>query len=91
MKKYYFTYGSSPEYPYYGGWTVVETDTNQSGAIDIYRAYHPDINKDGEIVYVNCAGIYDEEYFENTRMYTNGNLGYFEHERITATSTRIES
>lgn len=70
--KYYFTYGSEGQ-PYVGGWTEIELEGGGSfnTAIEIFRSIHPD----GVNGYVNCAGIYTEDHFKSTRMFTKGNLG----------------
>lgn len=75
--KFYFTYGFEG-HPFVGGWTEVEAkDYDQ--AVDLFCMVHP---RKSENDCVNCAGIYDEERFKKTTMYTNGNLGAFMHERI---------
>lgn len=79
--KYYFTYGTEG-YPYYGGWTEVYAD-DEKLATSIFRSVHPD-TKDG---FVNCAKMYDEESFKNTKMYKNGNFGNYAHEVIQITVT----
>lgn len=69
---YYFTYGSEGQ-PYVGGWTEIELEGGGSfnTAIEIFRSIHPDrVNG-----CVNCAGIYAEDHFKSTRMFTEGNLG----------------
>lgn len=75
MAKFYFTYGSDG-HDYVGGWTEVEAE-DYDKAIKIFCAVHP--KRDGCVA---CAGIYDEETFQNTTMYENGNFGKFLHERI---------
>lgn len=75
-RPYYFTYGTSPTYPYEGGWTVVYA-VSRSQAVHLFRAVHPDV-REGT---VNCADIYTQEQFEQTKMYKTGtNLGAGVHE-----------
>ena len=78
MAKFYFTYGSDPAYPFYGGWTEIEAD-NQRQAIGIFKAIHPD-REDSESL--NCADYYDELRFGFTEMRQCGNRGAFCHEQI---------
>mgnify|MGYP000859795895 FL=1 len=74
--KYYFTYGTHGQ-PFSGGWTVVNANS-YTEAIDKFNAVHPK-TKDG---FINCAFVYDENEFKQTKMYTNGNFGKFEQEVI---------
>lgn len=76
MAKFYFTYGSDG-HDYVGGWTEVEAE-DYAQACDLFCLIHHR-SKDG---FINCAGIYNEEDFQNTTMYENGNFGKFLHERI---------
>lgn len=79
MKKYYFTYGTSEQYPFRGGWTLVYApDIN--AATMVFRAYHPDVTEG----ILNCADYYPAEHFEKSEAYTNGNLGGGLHEIIGA-------
>ena len=76
--KYYFTYGGEgTNQPFVGGWTVVNANSYIE-AIDKFNAVHP-TTKDG---FINCAFVYAEEEFKQTKMYTNGNFGKFEQEVI---------
>ena len=69
--KFYFTYGTSEQYPFQGGWTVV-TANDLKSAIQLFRIFHPDIN-DGIL---NCADYYTREQFIETDMFKNkDNLG----------------
>ena len=77
MPKYYFTYGTSNNYPYQNGWTEVVA-MNERDAIAKFRSVHPD-RSDGII---NCSWIYTEEKFKQTLMFTKGNLGAKCHEVI---------
>lgn len=78
MAKFYFTYGTSRQYPYHGGWTEVVANTERE-AICAFRAYHPDFRPN----VLNCCDCYREADFKITKMYTEGNFGARCHERIT--------
>ena len=78
MAKFYFTYGSSRQYDFQGGWTEVEASDIEA-ACAAFRAHHPDKNRG----ILNCGMVYTEEQFKATRMYTEGNLGAYCHEKIT--------
>ena len=75
--KYYFTFGSNETQPFKGGWTIVYADSWEE-AINKFCVVHPK-TADG---FINCAFVYDEDKFKQTKMYTNGNLGKFEQEVI---------
>ncbi|MBQ3257859.1 MAG: hypothetical protein IJA67_10675 [Oscillospiraceae bacterium] len=78
MAKFYFTYGTSRQFPYCGGWTEVVA-ANREAACGAFRAYHPDVIEGC----LNCSDVYTEEQFKKTSMYTEGNRGAYCHERIT--------
>jgi len=78
-KKFYFTYGSEG-HPFPGGWTLVKA-LDREMACAIFRAFHPD-HIPG---LVNCCGIYGEDEFKKSKMYTNGNLGHRCWEELSAT------
>lgn len=69
-RKYYFTYGSSDNFPYQCGWTKVIAES-RAQAIAVFRAAHPDKHEG----FVNCAFIYDEEAFKKSGMLEAGNGG----------------
>lgn len=77
MSKFYFTYGTSRQFPYQGGWTEVVA-ANERAACAAFRAYHPDQTEG----ILNCSDVYPESAFKATKMYTEGNFGYRCHERI---------
>ena len=82
MSKFYFTYGSEG-HDFYGGWTeVMATDIDE--AIRLFDIVHP--RKTGSVA---CAGIYNEEDFKSTRMYENGNFGYYCLEKIELIISRF--
>ena len=56
MNNYYFTFGTSNQYPFYRGYIIVQAD-DRNFAIDKFRSYYPDVNEG----VVNCAFIYTEE------------------------------
>lgn len=59
-KKFYFTYGSDPAYPFQGGWTLVYAP-DLKAAQQIFKAYHP--NRPGSDA-LNCADYYPATIFE---------------------------
>lgn len=76
MNNYYFTYGTEGQ-PFCGGWTQVQAE-NEMQARAMFRVVHPD-----EIPGIlNCASVYDEEYFIRTKMDRTGNFGAGCHEVI---------
>ncbi len=79
METFYFTYGTDGQ-PFFGGWTEIEAP-DMTSACALFRAVHPD-SSDG---FLNCSSVYDGEWFENSRMYREGNFGFRCHERITVT------
>ncbi len=69
---FYFTYGTTPEYPFCGGWTLIvakDWDTAER----VFRAFHR-----GE----SYAFAYSQKDMEKTGMLVNGNAGAFCHEKI---------
>lgn len=77
MEKFYFTFGTSEQFPYYGGWVEVIAP-DRSAAVKTFRAKHPDVHEG----IVNCSDIYTAAQFENSGM-VNGNLGAFCHEVLS--------
>lgn len=74
LNKYYFTFGTDPKYPYYGGWvTVIAEDIHQ--AVRFFRARF-------NTEQLHCADYYTAEQFRKTEMYTKGNFGHYSHEVI---------
>lgn len=77
---YYFTFGTDPEFPYQGGWVEVQA-TSRDEAVEKFNKFYPPRYPDR--AFVNCAFIYPEEAFKETRMYElANNLGYACHDRI---------
>ena len=59
MNKFYFSFGSDPQFPFYKGWVEVAADTLEK-AIEKFRARYPD-RAPG---IVNCAFWYSQEQWE---------------------------
>ncbi len=69
---YYFTYGTDDRFPFKGGWSEVWAE-DVVEATKIFNLVHP--NPDG--IYVNCAGIYNDDDFTKTSMCEkDSNLGH---------------
>ena len=77
MNDYYFTYGTEGQ-PFRGGWTLIQAE-NEHQARQIFRAVHPD--KIPGVL--NCASVYEGDYFVTTRAYQTGNFGAGCHEVIS--------
>ena len=86
MERFYFTYGTSKNQPFVGGWTTVEAPSLDK-AIKTFRKAHPDHIKG----LVNCAFIYEEAEFNAKPMSSKGNFGSFEHERLVFDNSRKQS
>lgn len=71
MKNFYFTFGTCIKQPFRGGWIIVKAD-HINDAIKIFNLYFPNNLRPDQI---NCADVYSEEDFKNTRMYKYGNFG----------------
>jgi hypothetical protein len=69
MNKYYFTFGTADYFPFKGGWVEVMANSEQE-AIKIYNDSYPP-SHEGTI---NCAFVYEQNEFEKTFMFTEGNL-----------------
>lgn len=77
MKNFYFTFGTSPSFPYQNGWVVVQAPTKLA-AINVFCSYYP-----RRADCINCSFVYTEEEFKRTGMYDkNDNLGAGCHEVI---------
>ena len=76
--RFYFTFGTSPLFPYQVGWVEVIAD-NYEQASNKFRTRFPDRN-DGLL---NCAFSYSESFWKNTIMAeSNNNMGASCHEVI---------
>lgn len=80
MAKFYFTFGTDPEYPYRGGWVTIEAK-NINTAQGVFMALFPNERTwfEGASDVCNCADIYTEERFNRTNMPKRGNYGAFCH------------
>lgn len=79
VNTYYFTFGTDGTQPYKGGWVKIYAADRQQ-ACEAFRREYPDkING-----LLNCAGIYDEHYFEKSAMFKNGNFGAYCHDVVYA-------
>lgn len=79
MERFYFTFGTSEQFPYCGGWVEVLAP-DYHAAVKTFRKKYPDIHKG----MVNCSDIYTEEQFKKSEM-ADGNLGATCHEVLTYT------
>mgnify|MGYP000894744336 FL=1 len=77
LKTYFFTFGSSEQFPFQCGWVEVLAP-NMVAAQQIFRIYYPDIvdYPDRTEGVLNCANYYTEDEFKKTKMYKEGNMGY---------------
>ncbi len=64
MHKYYFTYGSDPQYPYHRGQYVVVFADSMQEAVELYRIKYPDVHKG----IINCAFYYNESQWEKIKI-----------------------
>ena len=69
LKKFYFTFGTSKEYPFCGGWVEILAE-NRSNAIAVFREHYPDRHTG----VLNCCDIYTEQEFLDSHM-LSGNRG----------------
>ena len=76
MQEFYFTFGTSKQFPFCGGWVEVVAPDHKT-AVQTFRAKHPDVNEG----VVNCSDIYTAEQFSKSEM-VNGNLGASCHETL---------
>ena len=71
-QKFYFTFGDNPNFPYKGGWVVIEAP-NEHIARSIFALLYPNTK---ENTVLRCSFVYDETSWKNTIMYkNNSNLG----------------
>lgn len=76
-KKFYYTFGTLPWFPYYKGWVeVIAKDQDEAHAK--FRARFPDLHKNT----LCCAFYYTAEEFEQTIMYKDNISGEYCHEII---------
>lgn len=86
-KEFYYTFGSSEQFPYYGGWVIIRAiDRADADAIFRYFYPHPD---DDELL--NAAMVYTKEQFFATAMAEKGtNMGYGCHKTIWTPKAAID-
>lgn len=63
MNKYFYTFGTDPQFPYCRGWVEVHADSWEA-AHEKFRARFPDRHENC----LNCAFFYDEAVFMQTRI-----------------------
>lgn len=69
-KNYYFTFGTYENFPFKGGWIIINAP-NVVAAKEIFCRYFP-----SDSGLLNCSFVYDEKEFKKTKMYKeNSNLG----------------
>lgn len=56
MNRFFYTFGSDPQYPYKNGWVEVHAETWEQ-AHEKFRTRFPDVHKDT----LNCAFFYDAD------------------------------
>lgn len=68
MQNFYFTFGSSKQFPYQNGYIVVVAQ-NYRDAVATFREKHPDIHEKT----LNCSDVYTEEEWDSRvgKYYTN--------------------
>lgn len=76
MNKYYFTFGTSKQFPFCSGWVEVIAP-DRKAAVRTFRSKYPDVNEG----IVNCSDIYTADQFSRSEM-VNGNLGAGCHETL---------
>ncbi len=75
VQVYYFTFGTSKQYPYKGGWVAVYARDGQE-AFKVFRKVYPD-KKNG---YLNAQSCYTEKYMIETKMLFTGKHGAYQHD-----------
>ena len=78
LNRYYFTFGTDPGFPFYGGWAIVVAPSIKAAG-RIFKEYYP--NEDDPDL-LNCADYYSEEHFQELEIAETGNFGAFCHEII---------
>lgn len=64
MERYYFTFGSNPEFPYGRKDYILIEAANEDLACKLFQALHP--NRPGSSC-LNCASIYTGSQFDEIR------------------------
>lgn len=98
MAKFYFTFGTDPEYPYRGGWEEIDIDidTEQDElkmAMTLFNSLHPSGRTftDANIPVLNCARIFTEKSFNATNMRRRGNHSEYCHKKYKLTEVMEEA
>ena len=60
MKKYFFTFGSDPQFPYSREEYVVVEAENMGQATNLFKAVHPNRPNSN---FLNCSSVYFEDEF----------------------------
>jgi hypothetical protein len=77
-RKWFYTYGSSNQFPFQSGWTeVLATDAKRAN--QTFRGVHPDVTPG----YLNCAYMYSQDEFPMS-MASAGNYGSWTQETLIA-------
>lgn len=63
MNKYYYSFGTSEQFPFYKGYIIINAP-DMGAAHRLFRAYYPDVNEG----IMNCADYYTEEEWNKTSM-----------------------
>lgn len=69
MQIFYFTFGTSKQFPFCGGWVAVIAP-DRKVAVKTFRSKYPDVHEG----IVNCSDIYTADQFSKSGM-VDGNLG----------------
>jgi len=78
IKKFFYTFGTDPGFPFYRGWVEVQAkDLPQADAV--FRTFFPDRHSNC----LNCAFVYTEDEFEKIRPncpeeYCHARLGIYD-------------
>lgn len=70
MNKFYFTFGTDPQFPFYKGWVEVYAKTERD-AVELFKSHFPPRHEN----VVNCAFIYSQKFFEETDMFKKKSWG----------------
>lgn len=71
MKRFYFTFGTDPKFPYHGGWVEVLAP-NMKDAVNAFKTHFPTLD-DSNVL--NCADYYTEGDFIRYGFLQEGNFG----------------
>lgn len=71
LKRFYFTFGSDPHFPFQGGWIIIEAPDIRAAA-KIFKVYYPNPHDDNVL---NCSDYYTAADFEASSMFKTSNRG----------------